>query len=132
MGNENVELVRHLYEAYTQGDMATMLESVDPDLEWTYLDPSELDPAPRVCRGRNELATALERQADAGLKSEVEEVAGNGARVMVVTHTPGIDALRVRQADDRNFLVITVEDGRITALNACRDRDEAVALAGVE
>ena len=132
MAAENVELVRRAYEAYVQGDIATMLEAVDPDLEWTYLDPSEQDPAPRVCRGRQELATALQRQADAGLKSEVEEVVGNDERVMVVVHTPGIDALRVRQADDRNFIVITVEGGRIVSLNACSGRDEAAALAGIE
>jgi hypothetical protein len=38
-----------------------MLELVDPDLEWTYMDPSLEDPEPQVCRGRHELESALER-----------------------------------------------------------------------
>ncbi len=33
MPNENVELIRRAYEAYSRGDFATMLRFVDPDLE---------------------------------------------------------------------------------------------------
>jgi len=39
MWNDNVELIRTAYEAYARGDVVTMLGFVDPDLEWTYLDP---------------------------------------------------------------------------------------------
>jgi ketosteroid isomerase-like protein len=31
--NENVELISRAYEAYSRGDVATMLRFVDPDLE---------------------------------------------------------------------------------------------------
>jgi hypothetical protein len=51
---------------------------------------------------------------------------------MVGVHTPGIDALRMRQAQDRNYVVITVKDGRVVAMRDCRDRDEALAIAGIE
>ncbi len=127
MSNENVELIRSAYEAYARGDVATMLRFVDPDLEWTYLDPSLEDPEPQVCRGRDELEAALERRAERGLTSEVEEVVGNGDRVMVVARTPGLDAYRAKAADDRNFTVITVRNGRIVALRDCRDRNEALS-----
>jgi len=33
MTNENVDLVRRAYQAYADGDLAAMLELVDPDLE---------------------------------------------------------------------------------------------------
>jgi ketosteroid isomerase-like protein len=39
---------------------------------------------------------------------------------------------RVRPANDRNFSVVTVRDGRIVALRDCRDRQEALAIAGIE
>src|SRR5919201_988965 len=55
MTNENESLIRGAYEAYARGDIATMLEIVDPDLEWTYLDPGLPDPQPDVCHGRGEL-----------------------------------------------------------------------------
>jgi ketosteroid isomerase-like protein len=127
MVNENVELIRNAYEAYAKGDLEAMLGLVDPDLEWTYLDPSLEDPQPEVCHGRHELESALERRAERGLTTELEEVVGNGDRVMVVARTPGVDAYRARPADDRNFSVLTVRDGRIVALRDYRDRDEALA-----
>ena len=125
-----MELIRRAYEAYSRGDVATMLEFVDPDLEWTYLDPSTEDPEPQVCHGRHELETALERQAEHGLKAELEEVAARGDRVMVVVRTPGVDAFRVVKAGDRNYAVFTVREGRIVALRDCRDREEAMAAIG--
>jgi len=131
MSNENVELVRTAYEAYARGDTATMLGFVDPDLEWTYLDPSLEDPEPQTCHGRHELEEALGRRDERGLRAELEEVIGNGDRVMVVVRTPGLDAHRARHADDRNFDVLTVRDGRIVALRGCRDRNEALAVAGI-
>ncbi len=132
MSNENVDLIRRAYEAYSRGDVATMLQLVDPDLEWTFLDPSVADPEPQVCRGRHELEIALERQAERGLKAELEEVAARGDRVMVVVRTPGADAFRVRKANDRNYAVFTVREGKIVALPDCRDRDEAPELAGID
>jgi ketosteroid isomerase-like protein len=132
MSNESEDLIRRAYEAYSEGDLATMLRFVDPDLEWTYLDPTLEDPAPQVCHGRHELETALERRAELGLVAELEEVVARGDRVMVVTRTPGVDGFRVRRADDRNYSVFTVRDGRIVALRDCRDRDEAVAAASSE
>ena len=132
MSNPNEEVIRRAYEAYSRGDLVTMLQFVDPGLEWTYLDPSFEDPDPQVCHGRHEFATALERQAEHGLKAELEEVAGKADRVMVAVRTPGVDAFRVKKADDRNYAVFTVREGRIVALRDCRDREEALALAGIE
>ena len=132
MSNRNVELIRSAYEAYARGDLKTMLQFVDPDLEWTYLDPSFEDPDPQVCHGRHEFETVLQRQAKRGLKAELEEVAGKGDRVMVGVRTPGADAFRVRKTDDRDYAVFTVRKGRIVAMRDCRNRREAVALAGIE
>jgi ketosteroid isomerase-like protein len=131
MQSQNVATVRTAYEAYARGDLPTMLGYIDPDLEWTYLDPSFENPEPQVCHGRKELQTALERQVERGLTSELEEVIGNGDRVVVVVRTPGVDAHRVRKADDRNFDVLTVFEGHIVAIHACRDREEALSVAGL-
>jgi ketosteroid isomerase-like protein len=129
--DEPVAVVRRAFAAYARGDVSAMMRLVDPDLEWTFLDPSELDPQPRVCHGRDQLESALRRRADQGLRSAIEEVVGSGDRVMVVEHIPGLDARRARRAGDRNFHVLTVRGGRIAALRACRDRAEAAALAGI-
>jgi ketosteroid isomerase-like protein len=128
---ENVALVREAYGAYTRGETAGLLDLVDPDLEWTYLDPSTVNAPPQICRGRGELATALARQASRGLRMQLEEIVGHDDKVMVVAHTPGIDAYRATPADDRNYDVLTLRDGRIVALRACQSRAEAMAIAGI-
>jgi len=125
------DVVRRAYEAYARGDLAAMLESVDEDLEWTYLDPSSEDPEPQVCHGRRELRRALERRAG-GIAPQLEEVVGRGDRVLVVVRRPGIDAERARKTGDRDFDVVTVRAGRIVALRACRDRQEAARIAGID
>jgi len=47
MLNNNADLIRRAYQAYANGELATMLEFVDPNLEWTYLDPSLEHPEPQ-------------------------------------------------------------------------------------
>jgi ketosteroid isomerase-like protein len=131
MCNQNEWIVREAFLAYDRGDVARMMEFVDPDLEWTYLDPGLEDPQPQVCHGREELEKALRRQAGLGLKAEVEEVVAAGDQVMLVMRTPGVGQYRHRNADDRSFDVLTVRDGLIVGLHACRDRTEARSLAGI-
>jgi ketosteroid isomerase-like protein len=132
MSNENVDLIRRAYQAYASGDLATMLELVDPDLEWTYLDPILEHPIPQVCHGRHELEQLLRSWADHGLRADLEEVAGSGELVMVGVRTPGVDAHYGRRGDDRAYSVFTVREGRIVALRDCCDRQEALQLAGIE
>lgn len=131
MSEQYEALVRAAYQAYSQGDMTGMLALIHPDLEWTYLDPAVADSEPQTCHGRPQLLHALQRQADSGLTSQVEELASAGDQVMVVVHTPGLDQRRARPADDRNYLVLTLRDGQVVAMRACRDRAEAAARAGL-
>jgi ketosteroid isomerase-like protein len=131
MPSDNENLIRTAYEAYSRGDTSRLLELVDPDLEWTYLDPAHENPEPQTCHGRPELERALRGQAAAGLVSQLEEVTAHGEKVMVVARTPGLDRRRARQAGDRDYLVLTLRQGRITAMRACRDRAEARGIAGI-
>jgi ketosteroid isomerase-like protein len=125
MTNRNEALVGEAYEAYGRGDVAGMLEFVDPGLEWTYLNPAFENPEPETCHGRDQLQLALERQAEQRQASQIEEIAASGDKVMVVIRTPGIDDERVRQAEDRNYMVLTLDRERIIRMRACRNRDES-------
>lgn len=125
MSHENEALIRAACDAYTQGETVQLLELVHPDLEWTYLDPAEADPQPQVCHGRGELEWALGRQARQGLESAVEEVTASGDKVLVVIRTPGLDERRAWQNGDRNILVVTLSEGKVVAMRAFRDHDEA-------
>jgi ketosteroid isomerase-like protein len=132
MPNESADLIRRAYEAYANGDLAAMLEFVDPDVEWTYLDPSLERPIPQVCHGRHELEQVLRHWAEHGLRAELEEVSSSGELVMVGVRTPGVDAHYGRRGDDRAYSVFTVRDGRIVALRDCCDRQEALKLTGLQ
>jgi ketosteroid isomerase-like protein len=129
--DENVARVREAYDAYTRGETATLLDMVDPDLEWTYLDPATLNASPQTCHGRGELKTALARHAERGLRMRLDEIVGHDDKVVVVVHTPGVDAHRATPANDRNYEVLTLRDGQIVALRACHSRAHALAVAGI-
>jgi ketosteroid isomerase-like protein len=128
MCNQSEWIVREAFLAYDRGDVTRMMEFVDPDLEWTSLDPSL---GPQTHHGREQLEKALRHQAERGLRVEVEQVIAAGEQVILVMRTPGVDEYRQREADDRTFDVVTVRDGMIVALRACRDRREARYLAGI-
>jgi ketosteroid isomerase-like protein len=131
MSNSNADVIRHAYQAYANGDLAAMLEFVDPDLEWTYLDPTLEQPTPQVCHGRHELEQALRGWAEHGVRAELEEVTSSGELVIVGVRTLGVDAHLGRRGDDRAYSVFTVRDGRIVALGDCRDRQQALEVAGI-
>ena len=62
---------------------------------------------------------------------DIEELAAHGDQVMLVLHAPGLDQQRVRQAGDRNYLVLTVRQGQIAAMGAYGDGAEASRSAGL-
>ena len=127
MCNQNEWIVREAFLAYDRGDIARMLEFVDPALEWTRLDDAET----QTRHGRLELEKALRRQAEYGLRGQIEQVVAAGEKVILVMRTPGIDQYRDQEGDDRTYDVVTVRDGLIVTLRACRDRGEARSLAGI-
>ena len=131
MCNQNEWIVREAFLAYDRGDVARMMDFVDPDLEWTYLDPGLDYPQPRTCHGRGELEKALLRQGELGQRPELEEVVAAGDEVILVMRTPGVDEYLHRQAGDRTYDVVTVRNGLIVGVRACRDHNEARSLAGI-
>jgi len=131
MLNENEDLIRGAYDAYARGDLNAMLAVVDRDLEWTYLDPAFPNPEPQTSRGRDRFADGLRAQTRRGLKSQVEEVIGNEDKVFVSVRTPGADQFKARPTGDLNYEVLTIRDGRIVALRACRNRNQALAVLGL-
>src|SRR5262249_23516926 len=144
MCNQNEWIVREAFRAYDRGDVARMMDFVDPEVDWTYRDPELAGSEPQICHGRGGLEKALPRQAarrpraqlgeviaGRGRVARVEEVMGAGEGVMLVMRTPGVDEYRRQQADGRTYDIATVRGGLIVGLKACRDRSEARSLAGI-
>src|SRR5579859_7695596 len=115
MCNENEWVVREAFLAYTRGDISRVLELIDPDLEWTGIDPDQGESV-GVRVGRDELEKALRQQVSIGLHAELEEVVALGEKVMVVMRTPGLALNRPGRLDDTTYDVLTVRDGMIVSL----------------
>src|SRR5258708_5922804 len=62
MCNQNEWIVREAFLAYDRGDVARILEFIDPDLEWTYFEPGLDDARPQICGRRAGLEQAGRRQ----------------------------------------------------------------------
>jgi ketosteroid isomerase-like protein len=131
MCNQNEWIVREAFRAYDRGDVTRMMDFVDPEVDWTYRDPELEDSEPQPCHGRGELEKALRRRTGRAPRAQLEEVIAAGERVMLVMRTPGADEYRRQQADGRTYDIVTVRDGLIVGLKACRDRSEARSLAGI-
>lgn len=132
METDSEETVRSAFEAFLRGDLPALRELVDADLEWTYLDPTMEDPIPATCRGRRELEKAAGQWSSMGLVTQLEELASIDDKVAVIMYAPGLDRFRARSADDRNFHLVTVRDGKVVSMRACRDRAELRARAGLQ
>jgi len=131
MCNQNEWIVREAFLAYDKGDVARMMKYVHPDLDWMLFEPQGGAAQPTVRHGRAELEAALSRQSDLGLRAQVEEVVAAGEQVILVTRTPGIGELNGNRTSDLRYDVVTVRDGLIVGLRACKDRDEARTLVGI-
>jgi len=131
MCNQNEWIVREAFLAYDRSDIARMMDFVDPELEWTYLNPGLEDTQPQTRHGREELEKVVRWQLDLGLRAQLEAVVAAGDQVILVMRTPGLDVYRQRQEGDRTYDVVTVRDGLIVGLRACRDYGEARSLAGI-
>jgi ketosteroid isomerase-like protein len=131
MTSDPESIVRSAFDAFLRQDVEQLREYVDADLEWTYLDPTSVDPTPETCHGRENLEHASGTWAGLELPTKLEELRANGDKVLVILHAPGLDHLRARNADDRNFHVATVRNGSVVAIRACRDRAEARSLVGL-
>jgi ketosteroid isomerase-like protein len=126
MSEENVEVVRRLFETYNQGDFDAALACLARDV--VYETGQEL-PA----RGPDEVRAMWERwESDWDvIGTELEEFIDAGERIVVTVHYTGRGRGSGIDLDDRLHDVYTLRDGRIVHKAEYRDRSEALAAAGL-
>lgn len=88
MSQENVELVRRAWEAFSHGGLEAMFEYATPDCVF-YPDPSWMEE--REYRGRDAFMAFNETQTDAfgDFKVEVHDIRAVGERVLALTDFVG-------------------------------------------
>jgi ketosteroid isomerase-like protein len=122
------ETVRAAFEAFARNDRDAMSAVIADRFVWVFYDPIDEVPTLQMCTGRSEITRRMARNPASDW--ELIEMEAFGRRVVVTTSSRS-DRMRPSwRTSDLNFHVVEVEDGRIVALRACLDRDEAIRLAG--
>jgi ketosteroid isomerase-like protein len=124
MSQENVELVRTIYERWSRGERAGQL--IDPQLEYVN-PPYAVESGTR--RGRDSLAKIREVYADFHVEPERFVDAGEDVVVIGLARGTSASGVEVRW---RQGYVWTVRDGTAVRFSWFNDPAEALAAAGVE
>ena len=110
------ETVERLYSSFAAGDLESVLELLDPDVEW--ITPPTLPWSRGTYRGRDEVVSYFESFGAALERPAVlpDRILGCGDTVVSLGHESG-RARATGEAFSVPFAhVLTVEDGRVTSL----------------
>ena len=130
MADEDVEVVRRAYEAYSKGDFVAARSAYSEDTVW---DVSRLRPDEGVHGGLDEAAKHLIswRAAWSEHSFSLERAIDAGDRVVAVIQESGRGASSGAQVTIRYGQVITVRDGKIVETVVYRDPSDAFQAAGL-
>lgn len=127
MAEANIEALQRGYEALNRGDLAVVLELLDPDIEWHEPEPS---PHAGTHAGRDSFERFLRGWIDSfdGFTVEPERILERDDRLIAVVHQSGRGRASGVQVDARLAHVWTVSEGRATRWEAVPDPE--IALRG--
>lgn len=109
---ENVELVRRGYEAFSAGDMATLSEMFAEDAVWHVAGDGVLS---GTKEGRDAILAyfgELGTRSGGNLKVTIEEIIGGETNTVAVQHTSAENGGRALDQD--GAIAFRVRDGKIT------------------
>ena len=86
--SENQEVVRRVFEAFNQGDLETVLEALDPQIEWHVPPMLPEQTVYHGHRGVRDLWRSLRDSFD-DFELAIEDMAEAGDRVMVLACAQG-------------------------------------------
>lgn len=136
MSQENVEVVRRVYEASARRDSAAVLALYDPDVELDNSRGAFGDVTGRgVYRGHEEIRRAFRDLFDAweNYENECEELIDAGDQVISVSTARGRGRASGLEVEwKREAGVWTIRDGRIARVVWFPTREEALAAVGLE
>ena len=131
MSQQNVEIVRRLFDAQARNDLVTIRELYDPAIEWNDVSGLWGDWGTR--RGREGVRDAFASWFEAfeGATFTGEDFLDAGEHVVVTTRIRGRGRGSGLEVDQSITLLWTLSMGRVTRVGGYRDRSEALAAAGL-
>jgi ketosteroid isomerase-like protein len=136
MSEENVEVVRRVYDAVARGDSASVLAAYDPECEMDFTrSPLLLVLKQQVYRGYEGLRSCFrERREEAwgAIEDVCEElIDAGGEQVISVVSTRGSGRVSGAPVALRHAGVWTVRNGKVVRVAWVGSRDEALEVAGL-
>lgn len=122
--SERAAAVREAYAAYSRGDYDTVLELLDPAVEW-HPPPATLEP--QVLRGRDAVREYMTPNLFAEQGAEPLEVVEEGDRILVIARVTARGAGSGVEIEQTSFHLWTVSDERVVCFEAYSDREQAMA-----
>jgi ketosteroid isomerase-like protein len=129
MSQENVDVVRRMWEAFLAADVRTALSFCDRDVEW---DGSNL-PDGGVGRGHEVILDHVRRWAEQweDWTVEVERVVDAGSeQVVLFMRETGVSRSGLRMSE-RHAELYDLRDGKVVRRRGFSDPDEALEAAGL-
>jgi ketosteroid isomerase-like protein len=113
MSQENVELVRRLFDAWNQRDLETMLGLADPEIEYVS-SPTAVEPGTR--RGFDEGAAVLRAQWEILLdaRQEIDRIYDRGDEIIVLGHLSRRMPESEARIEDRLLGSFQIKAGKFT------------------
>jgi ketosteroid isomerase-like protein len=133
MSEENLEVVRRVYEAAARRDTANVLALYDPDVEWDSSRVAWGDRTQGVCRGLDDLRTLYRDWYEVweSYEDDLQELIDAGAHVISVATGRGRGRASGVEVESQGAGVWTIREGKIVRVVWFRTRGEALEAAGL-
>jgi ketosteroid isomerase-like protein len=131
MAQQNIEIVRRVFEAFNNEDIERIVEFMHPDLEVEI--PAELSAEPDTYRGPDGIRRYFRSFGDAleEVRFEPERMWESGQSVVVDLRLTARGRQTSIPVEQRSTGVWTIRDGRVVSVRAYGLRSEAFAAAGL-
>lgn len=131
MSQENVEIVRGLYEAFTRRDTEVPFASYAPDIEWDIARLGHFGVA-SVYHGHDGVRASFRDVLAVFRDFEFQplDLKPSGDHVLVTVHERGVGRGSGVVVDRRHYAVWTLRDGIVLRMWACLDQAEALRATG--
>src|SRR5687767_14427672 len=134
MSQENVEIVRRVYDAVARDDAGTVLSLYDPEIEWDFSQgPLGSFMGRGVYHGHEGIRSwARERyEAWETIGDHCDELIDAGDQVISVVTSSGRGRASGAQVEWKHYAVWTISDGKIVRVVWLATRSEALEAAGL-
>ena len=134
MSQENVEIVRRMYDAWNRRDEEEMLALSDPDVEFVN-SPTAVEPGTR--RGTNEVLAATRTQWEflRDGRQEIDRIYDHGEVVLVLGRLSRLMPEGDTRIEDRALASWTIRDGKVVRAEVLgfgkAEVDKALEAAGL-